>query len=164
MAKKQGGGKLLSLPFTAFGELSALGLEATVYCPCCYEHRSIDPTADHLRDRCFATTRFRCIKIRHTGNVSRWQRLWLPWVGDDQANRSIAARRRRHARLSVLRHVRAIVGDQPCADRQVAVVGGEPRRQRPLQVPGVREGRSLAYPRPSLAAGYGDTSNTLGSA
>src|SRR5450631_1335182 len=52
---------------------------------------------------------------------------------------------------------------QSCADRQVAVVGGEPRRQRPLRVPGVREGRSLAYPRPSLAAGYGDTSNTPGS-
>jgi hypothetical protein len=32
------------------------------------------------------------------------------------------------------------------------VVGGEPRRQRPFQVPGVREGRGLAYPRADLAA------------
>ena len=28
MAKKQGGGKLLPLPFTTFGELEALGLKA----------------------------------------------------------------------------------------------------------------------------------------
>jgi hypothetical protein len=56
------------LPFTTFGEIAALGLKATVYCSACYEHRPIDP-AEHLRDRCFATTRFRCIKIRYTGNV-----------------------------------------------------------------------------------------------
>jgi len=30
---------------------------------------TIDPAAEHLRDRCFATTRFRCTKIRHTGDV-----------------------------------------------------------------------------------------------
>jgi hypothetical protein len=69
MAKKQGGGKLLPLPFTTFGEIVALGLKARVYCARFYEHRPIDPAAEHLRDRCFATTRFRCIKIRHTGNV-----------------------------------------------------------------------------------------------
>jgi hypothetical protein len=69
MAKKQGGGRLLPLPFTTFGELEALGLKATVYCSRCYEHRPIDPATDHLRDRCFATTRFRCTKIRYTGNV-----------------------------------------------------------------------------------------------
>ena len=69
MAKKESGGKLLPLPFTTFGELEALGLKATVYCSRCYEHRPIDPAADHLRDRCFATTRFRCTKIRYTGNV-----------------------------------------------------------------------------------------------
>ena len=57
------------LPFTTFGEIAALGLKATVYCPACYEHRSIDPTAEHLRNRCFATTRFRCTKIRYTGAV-----------------------------------------------------------------------------------------------
>ena len=69
MAKKQGGGRLLPLPFTTFGELEALGLKAAVYCSRCYEHRPIDPAADHLRDRCFATTRFRCTKIRYTDNV-----------------------------------------------------------------------------------------------
>jgi hypothetical protein len=68
-AKKQGGGKLHPLPFTTFGELEALGLKATVYCSRCYEHRPIDPATDHLRDRCFATTRFRCTKIPYTGTV-----------------------------------------------------------------------------------------------
>ena len=38
MAKKQGGGKLLPLPFTTLGELVAHWLEAKVYCSCCYEH------------------------------------------------------------------------------------------------------------------------------
>jgi hypothetical protein len=47
MAKKQGGDKLLVLPFTTFGELAALGLKATVCCSGCYEHRAIDPAADH---------------------------------------------------------------------------------------------------------------------
>ena len=69
MAKKQGGGKLHPLPFTTFGELEALGLKASVYCSRCYEHRPIDPAADHLRDRCFATTRFKCSKVRYTGDV-----------------------------------------------------------------------------------------------
>ena len=35
-------------------------------CPSCYEHR---PMAEHLRGRCFATTRFRCTNIRYTGDV-----------------------------------------------------------------------------------------------
>jgi hypothetical protein len=60
---------LRPLPFTTFGEMAALGLNAKVYCPSCYEHRPINPTAEHLRVRCFATTRFRCTKIRYTGNV-----------------------------------------------------------------------------------------------
>jgi hypothetical protein len=69
MAKDQGGGELLPLPFTTFGEIAALGLKATVYCSGCYEHRPIEPAAENLRDRCFATTRFRCNKIRYTGAV-----------------------------------------------------------------------------------------------
>src|ERR1700716_529562 len=69
MAKAKGGGKLHPLPFTMFGEIAALGLRARVYCSRCYEHRPIDPAAEHLRDRCFATTRFRCTQIRYTGNV-----------------------------------------------------------------------------------------------
>jgi hypothetical protein len=58
---------LHALPFTTFGEIAALGLKAMVYCSRCYEPRSIDLAAEHLRDRCFATTRFRCTKIRYTG-------------------------------------------------------------------------------------------------
>ncbi len=69
MAKKRGGGKLLPLPFTTFGELAAHGLKAKVYCSSCYEHRPIDATAGQLRHRCFATIRFRCTRIRHTGAV-----------------------------------------------------------------------------------------------
>jgi hypothetical protein len=69
MAKKQGGGKLLPLPFTTFGEIAALDLKATVYCSRCFQHRPIDPAAEHLRDRCLATTRFRCCEIRYTGGV-----------------------------------------------------------------------------------------------
>jgi hypothetical protein len=69
MAKKQGGGKLLPLPFTTFGEIGTLCLKATVYCSRCFQHRPIDPAAEHLRDRCFATTRFRCCEVRYTGDV-----------------------------------------------------------------------------------------------
>jgi len=56
MAKRQGGGKLLPLPFTTFGEIAVLGFKACIYCSRCYAHRPIDPIAEHLRDRCFATT------------------------------------------------------------------------------------------------------------
>jgi hypothetical protein len=56
---------LHALPFTTFGEAAALGLEAYVYCPTCFTTRQLDPAADHLRDRCFASTRFRCtLQIR----------------------------------------------------------------------------------------------------
>ena len=57
------------LPFTTFGELVALEFKAKIYCSRCYQHRPIKSTAGHLRDRCFATTRFRCTKIRYTGDV-----------------------------------------------------------------------------------------------
>ena len=60
---------LHALPFTTFGEAAALGLEAHVYCPSCYTTRQVDPAADHLRDRCFATTRFRCTNVRWTGKT-----------------------------------------------------------------------------------------------
>jgi hypothetical protein len=60
---------LHALPFTTFGELAAFEFKAKIYCSRCYEHRLVDPTAEHLRDRCFATTRFRCTKIRYTGHV-----------------------------------------------------------------------------------------------
>ena len=55
------------LPFTTFGELALLGLVASVYCSRCYETRRIDD--ERLRDRCFATARFCCTKIRYTGEV-----------------------------------------------------------------------------------------------
>jgi hypothetical protein len=57
------------LPFTTFGEMSALGLAAAVYCSRCYETRRIDSASETLRDRCFATARFRCTKVRYTGEV-----------------------------------------------------------------------------------------------
>jgi hypothetical protein len=39
---------LHALPFTTIGEIAALRLKATVYCSACYEHRSIDPAAEHI--------------------------------------------------------------------------------------------------------------------
>jgi transposase-like protein len=71
---------LHALPFTTFGEAAALGLEAHVYCPSCFRTRPVDPTADHLRDRCFATTRFRC----HQCQIDR-QDVWRSGVGNDPA-------------------------------------------------------------------------------
>jgi hypothetical protein len=50
-------------------EIAALGFKATVYCSACYEHRPIDPAAEHLRDRCSVTTRFRSTRKRYTGDV-----------------------------------------------------------------------------------------------
>ena len=57
------------LQFTKFGELTPLGLVAVaaVYCSRCYETRRIED--ERVRDRCFATARFRCTKIRYTGEV-----------------------------------------------------------------------------------------------
>ena len=90
MAKKHGGGKLHPLPVTTFGEIAALELKAKIYCSRCYEHRPIDATAEHVRDRCFATTRFRCTKIRYTGavcgclgSVEIEPSVLLPVGGDD---------------------------------------------------------------------------------
>ena len=60
---------LHALPFATFGEAAALGLEAYVYCPTCYRTRQLDPTAGHLRHRCFATTRLRCANVRLTGKT-----------------------------------------------------------------------------------------------
>jgi hypothetical protein len=60
---------LRALPFTTFGEAAALGLEAHVCCPTCYTTRQVDPTADRLRDLCFARTRFRCTNVRWTGET-----------------------------------------------------------------------------------------------
>jgi hypothetical protein len=57
------------LPFTTFGEMAALSLEAAVYCSRCYETRRIDHASEILRDRYFATARFRCTKVRYTGEV-----------------------------------------------------------------------------------------------
>ena len=140
MAKKQGGGKQHPLPFTTFGELEALGLKARVYCSRCYEHRPIDPAADHLRDRCFATTRFRCTKIRYTGNVCGCAgsveiepSVLLPVGGKDD--------------IAIL----SCVSCQPSWEINHVPIDQQPwsvvnRRQRPLQVPGVREGRGLADP------------------
>src|SRR5215831_5516855 len=58
---------LRPLPFTTFAEIAALQLEAHVYCSRCYALRQIDPSADHVRDRCFAGTRFRCMRCDTPG-------------------------------------------------------------------------------------------------
>jgi hypothetical protein len=58
----------------------------------------IDPAAEPLRDRCFATTRFRC-----TQDPIHWQRLWVRWSGRDRAIRAAVGWRRIQSRLPVLR-------------------------------------------------------------
>jgi hypothetical protein len=61
MAKaKGGGGKLHRLPFTTFGDIAALGLEAEVHCSSCYRQTKVDPADRRLSDRVFAETPFRC--------------------------------------------------------------------------------------------------------
>jgi hypothetical protein len=60
---------LRALPFTTFGGAAALGLEAHVYCPRCFRSCQVDAAADRLRDRCFATARFRCTNVRWTGET-----------------------------------------------------------------------------------------------
>ena len=55
------------LPFSTFGQIAALGLEVGVYCPGCFAERRIDPASEALRDRCFATIRFRCSRSRWNG-------------------------------------------------------------------------------------------------
>ena len=108
------------LPFTTFGELAALGFKATVYCSSCYEHRPIDPAAEHLRDRCFAMTRFRCTKIRYTGNV-----CGSPGSVEIEPSVLLPVGGKDHIGFPVLHHVPAAVGDHVRADRQAAMVGGE---------------------------------------
>jgi hypothetical protein len=41
---------LRPLPFTTFREITALQLEAHVYCSRCYALRRIDPSADHAHE------------------------------------------------------------------------------------------------------------------
>ena len=60
---------LRPLPFTTFSDIAALQLEAHVYCSRCYSLRRIDPSADHVRDRCFAGARFRCRRCDTPGQV-----------------------------------------------------------------------------------------------
>jgi len=67
MAKAKGGGKLHPLPFTTFGEIAALGLEAEVHCSSCYRQTKVDPADRGLSDRVFAAAPFRCSGMRDCG-------------------------------------------------------------------------------------------------
>jgi hypothetical protein len=134
------------LPFTTFGELAGLGFKATVYCSRCYEHRPIDANTEHFRDRCFATTRFKCTKVRYTGDVCGCigsveiqPTVLLPIGGKDDI-----------AFLFCV--LSAVVGDQPCADRPTAMVSGEAGKRRPLQVSRLPPPGGLAHPWADLAA------------
>jgi hypothetical protein len=72
---------LRPLPFTTFSEIAALQLEAHVYCSRCYPLRRIDPSASHVRDRCFAGTRFRCRRCDTTGQLQIGPAELLPVGG-----------------------------------------------------------------------------------
>ena len=67
MAKAKGGGKLHPLPFTTFGEIAALGLEAKVHCASCYRQTKVDMADRRLNDRIFAAVPFRCHGMRDRG-------------------------------------------------------------------------------------------------
>jgi hypothetical protein len=60
---------LRPLPFMTFRDIAVLNLEANVYCSRCYALRRVDPSADHVRDRCFAGTRFRCRRCDTPGQL-----------------------------------------------------------------------------------------------
>jgi hypothetical protein len=109
--------------------------------------------ASHHRSHCRASSRplFREYSIPLCQDPVHWRHLRLPRGGCDRAIGAAASRRRRRAGFPVLQHLPAVLGDQPCADRPAAVVDGEAQRQRPLQVPGVREGRGLVDPRADVA-------------
>jgi hypothetical protein len=67
MAKAKGGGKLHWLPFTTFGEIAALGLEAEVHCSSCYRQTKVDLADRRSNDRVFAAAPFRCSGMRDHG-------------------------------------------------------------------------------------------------
>jgi hypothetical protein len=67
MAKAKGAGKLHRLPFTTFGEIAALGLEAEVHCSSCYRQTRVDLANRRLNDRVFAAAPFRCGDMRDRG-------------------------------------------------------------------------------------------------
>ena len=48
---------LYPLPFTTFGEIAALGLEAEVHCSSCYRQTKVDLADGRLSDRVFAAAR-----------------------------------------------------------------------------------------------------------
>jgi hypothetical protein len=55
------------LPFTTFGEIAALGLEAEVHCSSCYRQTKVDLADRRLHDRVFAAAPFRCSGMRDHG-------------------------------------------------------------------------------------------------
>ena len=67
MVNAKGGGNLHPLPFTTFGEIAALGLEAEVQCSSCYRQTKVDPADRRLNDRVFAAAPFRCSGMRDRG-------------------------------------------------------------------------------------------------
>jgi Putative antitoxin of bacterial toxin-antitoxin system, YdaS/YdaT len=79
---------LRPLPFTTFAEIAALQLEAHVYCSRCYALRRIDPSANHVRDRCFAGTRFGCRRCDTPGQVQIRPSELLPIGGAVRLARS----------------------------------------------------------------------------
>lgn len=55
------------LPFSTFGEIAALGLEAHVWCLACKRQGRIDPADDRWSGRLFAGARLRCSSRRLDG-------------------------------------------------------------------------------------------------
>jgi hypothetical protein len=111
-------------------------LEATGRSPPCRSNReSPRPSgrteATGLRDRCFATTRFRCTKTRHTGDV-----CGCPGAVEIEPSVVLPVGGEYDLALPVVRKVRAVVGDQLHSDRPAAVVGRHRNRGDRFKCPG----------------------------
>jgi hypothetical protein len=59
--------KSVPLPFTTFGDIAALGLEARAWCSSCKSWGCIDTSDPRWSGRRFAGTRLRCQKRRYDG-------------------------------------------------------------------------------------------------
>ena len=72
MVKKSDRQTAARQPFTTFGEIAVLGLDAHVYCIGCKHWSQIDAADPRWANRRFAGARLRCTRLRYDGLSSTW--------------------------------------------------------------------------------------------